>query len=591
MKTTSLNYNKLLLNTGGELPDINSFDELVQPGVYVIEGENLASLLEVKSGDLPFEAGVSMSAVLVVVNLNRTNLQSGLIVGQSITVVDVLNNKTQTYMRTRGSGNDVLEWSSWAEMLALGETGDVKSIEELNIVTKQLQTAVEEVASQVNISTVSNYNISVLGAGMTFVKRELFLLPGHTYRFYVANPKWGKDEVTSKSATIFQIKQIVSGTEKLLTVVYKENEGGALDVKSYYDFTAVEGATYEIGLRANKGEAVQFVLHDTTDTLDHGSILYLNDERYIVPKMLAATRAAKVGTKSQTPQLVLAHFSDIHGSKTNYNRVMEFCDKYSEYINDILHTGDTVNDTYGSISWLNSKVLNCIGNHDGARYESGKLNWTSVPAVDVYKTFFEPYIASWGVVQPENAAEQGRCYYYKDYTEQGVRLITLDCMRYDDAQHAWLSQVLDNAKSAGLHVLVAVHYPLDRGTAVDTPFHSLQATTTTEADARIADVVASSGVQFIAYLCGHTHWDEFFKVKGYDGQICICVDSSAAGDNYNDAARTAGTKNQDSFNIFSVDTYGKMFRIFRVGCDRDRWMRHKGTICWDYANGKLIYQD
>ena len=250
-----------------------------------------------------------------------------------------------------------------------------------------------------------------------------------------------------------------------------------------------------------------------------------------------------------------------------------------------------MNDTFGSISWLNSKVLNCIGNHDGARYESGKLNWTSVSAVDVYKTFFEPYIASWGVVQPENAAEQGRCYYYKDYTEQGVRLITLDCMRYDDAQHAWLSQVLDNAKSAGLHVLVAVHYPLDRGTAVDTPFHSLQATTTTEADARIADVVASSGVQFIAYLCGHTHWDEFFKVKGYDGQICICVDSSAAGDNYNDAARTAGTKNQDSFNIFSVDTYCKMFRIFRVGCDRDRWMRHKGSICWDYANGKLIYQD
>lgn len=58
-----------------------------------------------------------------------------------------------------------------------------------------------------------------------------------------------------------------------------------------------------------------------------------------------------------------------------------------------------------------------------------------------YSIYFEKYIKSWNVVQPEGAQANGICYFYKDYNDD-VRLIAVDCMNPNNAQFDWFVKAL-----------------------------------------------------------------------------------------------------------------------------------------------------
>ena len=39
------------------------------------------------------------------------------------------------------------------------------------------------------------------------------------------------------------------------------------------------------------------------------------------------------------------------------------------------------------------------------------------------------------------------------------------------------------------------------------------------------------------------------------------------------------------------ESYDKTIKMFRVGVDRDRWLRHKGTMCLKYDTRELLWND
>ena len=96
--------------------------------------------------------------------------------------------------------------------------------------------------------------------------------------------------------------------------------------------------------------------------------------------------------------------------------------------------------------------------------------------------------------------------------------------------------------------------------------------------------------EFICHLSGHTHADYYGIIDGTT-QISITIDCASEIDMWNDSDRVRGEKSADCFNILSFDTYDKTIKMFRVGVYRDRWLRHKGTMCVNYKTNTILYND
>ena len=55
-----------------------------------------------------------------------------------------------------------------------------------------------------------------------------------------------------------------------------------------------------------------------------------------------------------------------------------------------------------------------------------------------------------------------------------------------------------------------------------------------------------------------------------------------------DYSHAVGTRDQDEFQLISIDTYGKLVKIYKVGANVDRWGRHKNAICISYETHMVI---
>lgn len=307
--------------------------------------------------------------------------------------------------------------------------------------------------------------------------------------------------------------------------------------------------------------------------------------------------------------LVLIQFSDIHSREDNLKRIITFANHYKTNqgfkIDDIVCGGDFVGGHWGDdFSFWDrcdaGKVLQCIGNHDTAYYtESEGFDWVRYVGVEAYNRYFAPYIEQWGVVQPTDAAIKGKCYYYKDYNNSNVRLVTLDCMSIqkdgDEEQIQWFESVLQDANEQGLAVVVVYHY-----TSI---FNKIECGFTTlstnvlpnDISGKLINVVDSyirAGGTFACWITGHTHRDWFGTVVGTTGskQAVLCIDTAAALQQslFSDIERNAKDKSFDLFNVIGIDTYRHRISVFRVGADFDAAQRHIGSICYDYQQHKLL---
>ena len=333
----------------------------------------------------------------------------------------------------------------------------------------------------------------------------------------------------------------------------------------------------------------------------------------MLPKVQNARVSTEVSGHSGSNRykcLTLAHFSDIHGDGDNLKRVVDFCDDYSIYIDDIVCTGDLVRDHAIADGveedysfWHDSgadNVLAVIGNHDTASVTSNTYDWRGFGKVNTYNKYIAPFVSGWDVEQPSNASTDGKCYYYKDYSSYSIRLIVLDCMYYDADQNTWFASVLESARSAGYSVIVCTHGLGTNGQSIECNFSSLEgsggqviADTSTyiyneNVHQKVDDFITAGGT-FLCFLGGHFHRDYFGVVSGTTNvQPFVLIDTAAYNAPLRDHAVAKFERSQDCFNIISFDTHLHLIKIVRVGYRFDCWMRKKETLCYNYNTHTLI---
>ena len=340
-----------------------------------------------------------------------------------------------------------------------------------------------------------------------------------------------------------------------------------------------------------------YVVGLTADSLRENHLKTSIRQLYDTPRYDNLLRQGQnKGVQTYRQSLSLLWFSDIHGNQTNVERIVEFEGMYHRYFNDIIHTGDSVTTVADDSMdfWTNvkgsNKILNIVGNHDSARRVDGALSWYELTEQETYQLLFST-VSDWGVTQPSDAASAGKCYYYKDYDTEKVRLIAIDGMsanpsqtRYDSEQVAWFSQTLTDARANGRSVVVACHFAPQHHN-IDSPWSNSVGYTGAPPYATLEDFVSAigdfidAGGEFVCWMCGDTHIDEFGLVNSDERQLVIVV-ASAGSYFIKDFARSAFSETQDLFNVFCVNTQLKVVKLLRIGCDTD--INHSKRVPYAY---------
>ncbi len=340
--------------------------------------------------------------------------------------------------------------------------------------------------------------------------------------------------------------------------------------------------------------------------------------RYNAGPLSAVMQLPRIHQESEsTPDaFTLLHFSDIHGDARCLQNIRIVRDHIRDHIDDVICTGDFVaKNWFSSTDYWDSEtdgsILTCIGNHDVllGSTEDYSIQQTEE---ELYRRFIGPYIGRWG----ENVShEKTDLYYYKDYPEKGFRLIVLNSMYPDPGmvagQNAWLESALTDAGARSYSVVIAEHYYPDEAKRIDCTFSSLtrfpEGTMKAHFQNHIREYQAivqrfiDCGGDFVCYLCGHRHADYIAYTKGYERQTFIGVAGALCYDNTGvsefefgtDARRVQGEKSMDCFNVISFDKNAHYIKLVRIGCDRDLYMRHRGTLVLDYAASPaaVVYND
>ena len=333
-----------------------------------------------------------------------------------------------------------------------------------------------------------------------------------------------------------------------------------------------------------------------------------------VPEILNA-KMNSGSMASLQKRFTLLHFSDVHGHTDNLYRIRAFAEKLNSrtatLLNDVIVTGDMCGakfPNYAPALWAQDgikNILQVIGNHDvydahnnaPGPYDA-EAYWAT-PA-EKYAQYIAPNVEYWDVTQPEGAAANGLCYYYKDYDltngsyTGGIRLIVLDAMAFDATQLAWLVATLESARTAGLHVMIADHFVPITGLSdvqgFDTPFHSLLTGMEQNysvgrlpgAASAVDDFIEAGGV-FICWIAGHMHYDMVGTPAAHPKQTFIAVGTCGPKDNFNDQFRRFDM-DTDCFNIYSVDVQKQILSVLRIGGEWDKWLRHRKTMTIQYGN-------
>lgn len=360
------------------------------------------------------------------------------------------------------------------------------------------------------------------------------------------------------------------------------------------------------------------IIDDTNASSNLTDIINLNGGDLLIKNKLWNIQMGDTGIHDNgtSPKdiLTLLHFSDLHGNETNLSRITYFAKHYKSFIDTIVCTGDSVTTTFldDFTFWTNNdyakkNILFCLGNHDlsapasvpsGSKEGNVPWSWDSAIATELaaYNKYYRNIISNWGVIQPTNASTNGYCYFYKDYSTSTykIRIIFVDIGHPTEEQKTWFENTLSDASSNNFSVIVASHFEPGKHDTVPTPFCSREWGTQDsdyleDSFKEKVKTFIDNGGEFICWLSGHTHDDDFGRLnydnRQVDSNISTASDHNRSGDHL---AKT-GLRSQDCFNIMGFDTVDKVIKIMRVGRNYDRYMQCKDTMCYDYANGKLLY--
>lgn len=350
-------------------------------------------------------------------------------------------------------------------------------------------------AEKVFLSTAKVREFSVLGQGSTFASMNFgHLQPGRTYRLQIDDTEPFDSYLSSLTgnSTRFSLQPFNAQSTAISTTYTAMS---SMPIPQVFEFVAEDNVTYNLAVRVASGTRVYCKL-----------IGYFDEEIQDNRAERSLIKQAKyVGIDSGVlPAIGLLHYSDLHGDQYAADEILAAVDKYGAYIDDVLSTGDMVREnadgssTYpqGTAWWqasgLPEKSLFVLGNHDNATASATQYDqkensnaWDGKGIDYAVAQYFSPYDSEFGA---NYHRPSGKCYWYKDYTSQKVRMIGLDCMhRFDGIvdpttgqqdgdnaglkhltteQEEWLvarlNETITSGNAAnGFSVIVACHYPLD----------------------------------------------------------------------------------------------------------------------------------
>lgn len=360
----------------------------------------------------------------------------------------------------------------------------------------------------------------------------------------------------------------------------------------------------------------------------------------------AAIRAtgSKVLTDDIQP-LSLIHISDIHTKKGNNQCFKNACEFYQYYDNIavMLLTGDLVWDDNrdsmeyydDALAYTTKPVLNVVGNHDAGQWHVDLGSVTTDK--QCYDKIIAPYVSRWDVVQPTDASS-GKCYYYKDFIDQRVRIIVLNEYETDSeidphnpqkmkysreirAMHQeqvdWLITTLINTPS-DYGVILAMHQPLGLLGYEDNSFvssdlidnHNVFNVYSDDKEwlAKIIDAYARktslslsvvqngavvttldcscdfSSIQseFICVICGHIHQDYVGHLQNYPSIPILCVGADNLQYTSDICPREYGTQSEDLFNVLNIDRNRKTIKVIRIGSEVTKTGQVRDTLLINY---------
>lgn len=344
------------------------------------------------------------------------------------------------------------------------------------------------------------------------------------------------------------------------------------------------------------------------------------------------------------------HISDTHGS-VNAENAVKILNKLKAdgRCSFLIHTGDFHSSTFADVaSWntfagyiaqATAPVLLVSGNHDVGNNSQSTTDGTTATDAQLYARCFAPYVSGWNLTSHPT----GKCYWYKDFADEGVRLIGLydfesdyatdsngqllykrGYAAYHQAQIDWLVQALLSCPS-GYGVIIAKHNPMNKRGTLGNPFNGefLQGQNTAQSYVSkdmIAEIVQAfmdgttinktfaqtgnvtdtltvnqsfasknSGAHFICYLDGHTHADGVNFLADYPKQLELNIGC----DNYHyqhyaDTLNQQNTLHQDLLNYVSVDVNRGYVYIQRIGNDYTAQADRRDFTAIDYKNPPVV---
>lgn len=466
-----------------------------------------------------------------------------------------------------------------------------------------------------HISKRENYQIHFVGNDNSFESANVYgLIPGNTYRIYASTKNWEVAPNIQTSGFYWALYINKKNGERVIT---RGVQGDPTNkVEDYYDITLPEDLDFlEFGGRAAKGVKVYIEIQDITAIKEIASSLDIDNADIIRAnggiieltnkfKSLVVRKGEYGNPNYGNKVCVLQFISDIHGDTNGLKRFLQLNTAFSDYIDDMIHGGDSVydqfvNDNPFALVEGGEKVLNVMGNHDCwdvNNAEGDSVNQIVQPE-KVFNKFVAPYKDIWGVTLAESAIANNHWYYHKDYEESKLRLIVLDCMHYTTEQDNWLKETLDECKNKDFHAVIAVHYcPASNDDIVserECTFESITRPLSVQVlDQRAAATVQSAideGLKFVCWIFGHEHLDHFVHLSKYPKQYAISIDKVDSGNGWtSDSYREVGTRTVDCIDIIAIDTTIGVMTVMRIGNNKDKFMRYKNYMAFDYINSKVI---
>ncbi len=317
---------------------------------------------------------------------------------------------------------------------------------------------------------------------------------------------------------------------------------------------------------------------------------YYFENDYLNSKMATITNRYEDTNKL----LTFGWISDVHiGVNAGQSmKLMKYIDDHSNSVPFVLFCGDIPGDTTTEDSmreqareWVNmmndydkERVLQCRGNHDFEEY-SPSLGQTIYLKNNVaYKYCTKNQIL---------ASNGDNFYYYYDVPDNtNTRIIILDAYASTGTNGDTINTLTQaeitwfiNAINVNKNVIVALHCPIDP----DLPYYVPQmepimtivtAFKTHSAVNRVisgltvnCDFTNNSGT-FICVFNGHIHEDNSHVTS--DGVLSIAINCDGNAISTSGYDRTAGTVNEQCFDIVSIDTTNRIIYLTRIGAGSDR---------------------